>query len=81
MPTAVRYGLEQARKQLPTIVSQAQAGIASVITRHGKPFAAVVSVGSIEPSDKSTSILDLRGSGAGLWNASTGQSIDQLRSV
>lgn len=35
------HGLEQTRIHLPQIVAQAHAGVASVITRHGKPYAAV----------------------------------------
>ena len=41
MSTA-QYGLEQARIKLPSLVAQANAGVASVITRHGKPYAATV---------------------------------------
>ena len=44
MSANTRYGLEQARIQLPAIVANAHAGVASIITRHGKPYAAVVPV-------------------------------------
>ncbi len=42
MEESPRYGLEQARSKLPHIVAEAHAGTTSIISRHGKPYAAVV---------------------------------------
>ncbi|MFZ4482070.1 MAG: type II toxin-antitoxin system Phd/YefM family antitoxin [Rhodoferax sp.] len=83
MSANTNYGLEQARIQLPSIVANAHAGVASIITRHGKPYAAVVPVqdlqrlrsGASAPSD----LLALRGSGRGLWGADVGKTISRLR--
>jgi prevent-host-death family protein len=55
------YGLEQARIHLPQIVAQAHNGVVSVITRHGKPYAAVV---SIEDMEKTQTTLARHGQGA-----------------
>ena len=83
MPTNASYGLEQARIQLPTLVAKAHAGVASVITRHGKPYAAIVSIQDLEKSSvasgTASSVLALSGTGRGLWGTSPGQSLDQLR--
>lgn len=77
------YGLEQARIQLPHIVAEAHAGMASVITRHGKPYAAIVHLHDLEKSraaEKSASdLLALRGTGRGLWGADIAQTIADMR--
>lgn len=86
MPTT-QYGLEQARIQLPALVAQAHAGVTSVITRHGKPVAAVVPMQALEQSlaanarkrSSVNSVLSLRGSGKGLWGASPSQAVADLR--
>ena len=83
MPATARYGLEQARIQLPAIVAQASSGVASVITRHGKPCAAVISIQQLEQSaghaKGGVSILALRGTGRGLWGMSPSQTVSELR--
>jgi len=83
MLTVARYGLEQARIQLPAIVANAHAGIHSVITKHGKPYAAVVphqELRALQASvDRSSGILVLRGTGRGLWGTSAAQTVAELR--
>ena len=86
MPTT-QYGLEQARIQLPALVAQASVGVTSVITRHGKPVAAVVPMQALEQSLAAktrkrscvNSVLSLRGSGKGLWGANPSQTVAGLR--
>lgn len=77
------YGLEQARAQLPHIAAEAHAGHASVITRHGKPVAAVVPMQTLLSQQSSrvrkSGILTLRGTGRKLWPASTGKTVSALR--
>jgi prevent-host-death family protein len=67
------YGLEQARAQLPHIAAEAHAGYSSVITRHGKPVAAVVPVSVLQAEQTSrvrrAGILALRGTGRSVWPA------------
>jgi prevent-host-death family protein len=83
MPKTQRYGLEQARAQLPHIASEAMAGYASVITRHGKPVAAVVPVDRVlSPALAAThpgGILALRGTGQGLWPEGAARAVTELR--
>lgn len=71
MTSTTQYGLEQARIKLPALVAQASAGVASVITRHGKPYAAIVSIEDPENSaaagPAAASVMSLRGTGKGLW--------------
>ena len=83
MPTNASYGLEQARIQLPAIVANAHLGITTVITRHGKPYAAVVPVQDLQKAragkDTASGLLALRGTGRGLWGTDVGQTITGLR--
>ncbi len=77
------YGLEQARIQLPHIVAEAHAGLSSVITKHGKPYAAIVPLQDLALASTQApageSFLALRGTGRGLWGADVGQTVDDLR--
>ena len=83
MATIANYGLEQARIQLPSIIANAHAGIRSIITKHGKPYAAIVPLQDIQKTSRSAQlaagILSLRGTGRGLWGAHVGQTVSDLR--
>lgn len=82
MSANASYGLEQARIQLPAIVADAHAGNASIITRHGKPYAAIVPIQDFQKSQAASDasgLLALRGTGRGLWGANVGQTIAELR--
>lgn len=78
-----QYGLERARAQLPHIATEAQAGLSSVITRHGKAVAVVVPVEQWQAEQalksRASGILALRGTGRGLWPQGAGQAVDELR--
>jgi prevent-host-death family protein len=83
MDQVTRYGLEQARAQLPHIAAEASAGHSSVITRHGKPVAVVVPMDAWQVLQgsraKAASILALRGTGRKVWPDSAGRSVAVLR--
>ena len=83
MSTISNYGLEQARIQLPMIVADAHAGVRSIITKHGKPYAAVVPVEDVQRSateaDLASGILALQGTGRGLWGTDAGKAVSELR--
>ena len=83
MSANANYGLEQARIQLPNIIANAHAGVRCIITKHGKPYAAIVPLEDIQkPSteaDLALGILALRGTGQGLWGANAGQTVANLR--
>jgi antitoxin (DNA-binding transcriptional repressor) of toxin-antitoxin stability system len=75
-------GLEQCRIKLPALAALAHAGSPSIITRHGKPYAALVSLQALEKSTASqrkASLLTLAGTGHGLWGESSSQTIAALR--
>ncbi len=71
-------GAEEARQQLPSILSAAAAGRTTLITRHGRTVAAVVPVSKLT-SGKPASLLALAGSGRGVWGENSTAAIDALR--
>ena len=78
MSHPVRKGVEAARAELPAILADAQRGRPTVITRHGKPVAAVV------PADRAGGrgqlpLLALAGSGRGMWGRSSAATLRRLR--
>lgn len=79
MSTSRPIGLEQARSKLPELVTSAGAGTTHVITRHGRPVAALVPLAAAGPAHRSSGLLALRGTGRGLWGAELSRTIDDLR--
>ncbi len=75
----MRYGLEQARIKLPAIVADAAAGRSSIVTRHGKPIAAIVPLSHWRSVDEGADILSLAGVGAGLWGRDASRFVNDLR--
>lgn len=75
-----RYtGVEETRQQLPSLLEQARAGEPVVITKHGKPYAALVPLESLPGPAPRPSILGLRGSGAGLWGEDASDWVNRMR--
>jgi prevent-host-death family protein len=83
MSANTRCGLEQARIRLPSIVADAHAGVRCIITKHGKPYAAIVPLEDVQSAraelDLASGLLTLRGTGRGLWGANVGQAVSELR--
>ena len=78
MPT--QKGAEQARNQLPELLDAAEAGHCTIITRHGRPIAALVPIealGSGEPRQQS--LLAVAGTGRGLWGKHSTRTLRRLR--
>lgn len=74
----VSKGAEEARQQLPAILTAAAAGRTTVITRHGREIAAVVPASAIKHA-KQVSLLALAGSGRKLWGKDSRKAIAELR--
>ena len=60
-------GLQEGRSNLAALASRAHAGQPSLLTRHGKPYAAIVSAEMLLKARPRQRFLELRGSGKGLW--------------
>ena len=73
-----RKGAEEARNQLPDLLAAAEKGRSTLITRHGRPVAALVPVGA-HGAGAQQPLMPLDASGRGLWGKSSTQTIRKLR--
>ena len=72
-------GAEQARTRLPEILERAHHGSETIVTKRGKPYAAVVPIRRSGRQKGSVSLLSLKGSGKGLWGTDSRASLRALR--
>ncbi len=72
-------GLEVGRSTLPELASRANAGEPSLLTRHGKPYAAIMPPDAVSKARPRARFLALRGTGKGLWGPSPAAEIAQIR--
>jgi len=79
MSTTRRRGAEEARNQLPELLDAAEKGQPTIITKRGKPVAALVPMGSLNSGIRQQSLLPLAGSGRGLWGKNSRRTIAKLR--
>ncbi|HLZ96306.1 MAG TPA: type II toxin-antitoxin system Phd/YefM family antitoxin [Steroidobacteraceae bacterium] len=79
MSEIVHKGAEEARNDLPTLLEEALSGRATIITRRGRPVAALVPVAEYRARHRQQSLLALEGSGRGLWGKTSGSTIKRLR--
>ena len=70
-------GIEEARKRFSSLVERASQGKTTLITRHGKPRAALVPPSNAQARGGEI-FLSLRGSGMGLYG-NVARHIDALR--
>lgn len=79
MPKTKTYGAEDARTRLPELLERAHRGERSVITKRGKPYAAVVPVDTTATGKPRLPLLSLEGSGIGLWGGNSRETIERMR--
>lgn len=72
-------GAEAARRKLPSLLDEAHRGTQTIITRRGKPYAAIVPVGDVRQNKGRLDIRSLRGSGKGLWGRDARLTVDRIR--
>ena len=73
-------GIEATRRRLPELVEAAHAGKPTLITRHGRPLAALVPAAMAQQRVRNpAALLALKGSGRGLWGSEPQRSIATLR--
>jgi prevent-host-death family protein len=75
----VRKGAEEARNQLPELLDAAEKGRSTIITRHGKPVAALVPIKEYGMAYRQQPLTPLAGSGRGLWGKNSTATIRRLR--
>jgi len=74
-----RKGAEEARNQLPELLEEAQRGRSTVITKHGRPVAAIVPIDDRAIRTPQRSLLPYKGTGRGLWGKNSSRTIRALR--
>jgi prevent-host-death family protein len=74
-----RKGAEDARNQLPDLLEAAEKGHSTIITRHGRPVAALVPIEAYGATVHQHPLLPLAGSGRGLWGKDSASTIRKLR--
>jgi prevent-host-death family protein len=79
MAPILRLDAEEALNQLPRLLDAAERGETTVITKHGKPVAALVPIKKLNVTTKQMSLLSLQGSGRGLWGPDSTKTIDEMR--
>lgn len=79
MPKPIRKGAEEARSQLPELLTAAQQGRQTIITRHGRPVAVLAPVSATGQAPVQRSLLPLAGSGRGLYGRDPRASLRRLR--
>jgi prevent-host-death family protein len=76
---APRKGAEEARNQLPDLLAAAEKGRSTIITKHGRPVAALVPVDAYEAGGKQQPLIPVAGSGRGMWGEDVARAVQQLR--
>jgi antitoxin (DNA-binding transcriptional repressor) of toxin-antitoxin stability system len=74
-----RIGLDEGRSKLPHLAALAHAGQSSLLTRHGKPLAALVAPEVLLAQRPRANFLALRGTGRGLWAPTAAATVSALR--
>lgn len=75
-----RKGAEEARNRLPELLEAAENGKSTVITRHGRPVAALVPIAAYDGgAPEQAPLLAAAGSGRGLWGRDSARTIRKLR--
>lgn len=80
MTKAARKGAEEARNQLPDLLAAAESGHSTVITKHGRPVAALVPIEDFTGGgSRQRPLLPLKGSGSTLWGKDCTRTLRDLR--
>jgi prevent-host-death family protein len=75
----VHKGAEEARNELPNLLEEAQGGRTTIITRRGRPVAALVPLSQYHTGQGQQSLLNLEGAARGLWGKQSTGTIKKLR--
>jgi len=67
MADPLRRDAEEARRQLPELLTAALHGQQTIITRHGRPVAVLAPISGSGTAHSQRSLLPLAGSGRGLY--------------
>ena len=72
-------GAEDARNHLPELLDAAERGESTINTKRGRPVAVLAPMESLAHIERQRSLLDLAGTGGGLWGADSAATLRALR--
>ncbi len=75
----VHKGAEEARNQLPHLLEAAEDGRSTIITKHGRPVAALVPIDDYVAAARQEPLIPMAGSGRALWGRNSARTIGKLR--
>jgi prevent-host-death family protein len=75
----IHKGAEEARNQLPHLLEAAENGQSTVITRRGRPVAALVPIDDYVAVARQEPLTPLAGSGRALWGGNSARTLRKLR--
>ena len=78
-PKPRHKGAEDARNQLPELLTAAERGESTIITKRGKPVAALMPIEAYGIGSRQQPLSPLAGSGRGLWGKSSSRTLRKLR--
>jgi prevent-host-death family protein len=79
MNKTARRGAEDARNQLPVLLEAAENGHSTIITKHGRPVAALVPLDAYDEGSRQEPLIPMEGSGRGLWGEDSRRTLYDLR--
>ena len=79
MPKIKSEAAEAARKKFPSLIEQAHHGTATIVTKRGRPYAAIVPIAKLMEGKGRLGIQSLRGSGKGMWGRNAQDTIEKMR--
>jgi prevent-host-death family protein len=72
-------GAEEARNRLPELLDAAENGQSTIITRRGRPVAALVPITALGAATAQQPLTPWQGSGRGLWGKDSARTVRRLR--
>ncbi len=72
-------GVQEARQELPALVEAAHRGSGTIITKHGKPYAAIVPLNQAANKHRGITAVQLRGTGKKMWKRDAAEEVSRLR--
>jgi prevent-host-death family protein len=75
----IQKGAEEARNELPRLLEAAESGRSTIITRRGRPVAALVPIEGYIAAIRQEPLTPVAGSGRGLWGGNSGPTLRKLR--
>ncbi len=75
----IQKGAEEARNRLPHLLEAAENGQSTVITKRGRPVAALVPIDDYLAAGRQAPLTPVAGSGRALWGRNSTGTIHKLR--